>query len=75
MKSYDVTVQVKPLQQYFLMVLFIQYVVLSPHVRDSGVWENFACGIRNPRAKFKLLSLWTKSCGVTTVAERLVNLK
>ena len=27
MKSYDVTIQMKPLQQYFHMVLFIWYVV------------------------------------------------
>ena len=26
MKSYDVTIQMKPLQQYFHMVLFIYYV-------------------------------------------------
>ena len=29
MKSYGVTVQMKPLQQYFHMVLFIEYVVLT----------------------------------------------
>ena len=29
MKSYGVTVQMKPLQQYFHMTLFIQYVVLT----------------------------------------------
>ena len=29
MKSYDVTIQMKPLQQYFHMELFIQYVVLT----------------------------------------------
>ena len=29
MKSYGVTIQVKPLQQYFHMVLFVLYVVLS----------------------------------------------
>ena len=22
--------------------------ILSPHVRDSGIWEIFACGILNP---------------------------
>ena len=27
MKSYGVTIQMKPLQQYFHMVLFISYVV------------------------------------------------
>ena len=29
MKSYGVTIQMKPLQQCFHMVLFIQYVVLT----------------------------------------------
>ena len=29
MKSYDVTIQVKLLQQYFHVVLFMQYVVLT----------------------------------------------
>ena len=29
MKSYGVTIQMKPLQQYFYMVLFIWYVVLT----------------------------------------------
>ena len=29
MKSYGVTIQMKPLQQYFHMVLFIWYVVLT----------------------------------------------
>ena len=29
MKSYGVTIQMKPLQQYFHMVLFIYYVVLT----------------------------------------------
>ena len=29
MKSYDVTIQMKPLQQYFHMVLFALYVVLT----------------------------------------------
>ena len=29
MKSYGVTIQIKPLQQYFHMVLFIQFVVLT----------------------------------------------
>ena len=28
MKSYGVTIQVKPLQQYFHMVLFVLFVVL-----------------------------------------------
>ena len=29
MKFYGVTIQVKPLQQYFHMVLFIEYVVVT----------------------------------------------
>ena len=29
MKSYDVTIQMKPLQQYFHMVLFVLNVVLT----------------------------------------------
>ena len=29
MKSFDVTIQMKPLQQYFHMVLFALYVVLT----------------------------------------------
>ena len=29
MKSYGVTIQMKPLQQYFHMVLFVLYVVLT----------------------------------------------
>ena len=29
MNSYGITIQMKPLQQYFHMVLFIQYVVLN----------------------------------------------
>ena len=29
MKSYGVTMQMKPLQQYFHMVLFVLYVVLT----------------------------------------------
>ena len=29
MKSYGVTIQMKPLQQYFHIVPFIQYVVLT----------------------------------------------
>ena len=29
MKSYGVTIQMKPIQQYFHMVLFVLYVVLT----------------------------------------------
>ena len=35
MKSYGATIQVKPLQQYFHMVLFIQYVVLTFESADE----------------------------------------
>ena len=38
MKSYGVTIQMKPLQQYFHMVLFIQYVVLPVESVDEILW-------------------------------------
>ena len=38
MKSYGVTIQMKPLQQYFKMVLFIQYVVLTFESVDEILW-------------------------------------
>ena len=38
MNSYDVTIQMKPLQQYFHMVLFIQYVVLTFESVDEILW-------------------------------------
>ena len=38
MKSYGVTIQMKPLQQYFHMVLFIQYVVLTFESVDEILW-------------------------------------
>ena len=38
MKSYGVTIQMKPLQQYFHMVLFIYYVVLSFESVDEILW-------------------------------------
>ena len=38
MKSYDVTIQMKPLQQYFHMVLFIKYVVLTFESLDEILW-------------------------------------
>ena len=38
MKSYDVTIQMKPLQQYFHMVLFIQYVVLTFESVNEILW-------------------------------------
>ena len=38
MKSYGVTIQMKPVQQYFHMVLFIQYVVLTFESVDEIPW-------------------------------------
>ena len=38
MKSYGVTIQMKPLQQYFYMVLFIEYVVLTFESVDEILW-------------------------------------
>ena len=38
MKFYGFTIQVKPLQQYFHMVLFIYYVVLTFKSADEIQW-------------------------------------
>ena len=38
MKSYGVTVQLKPLQQYLHMVLFILYMVLTFESVDEILW-------------------------------------
>ena len=38
MKSYGVTIQMKPLQQYCHMVLFIWYVVLTFETVDEILW-------------------------------------
>ena len=38
MKSYGVTIQMKPLQQHFYMVLFIEYVVLTFESVDEILW-------------------------------------
>ena len=38
MKSYGVTIQMKPLQQYFHMVLFIYYVALNFESVDEILW-------------------------------------
>ena len=38
MKSYGVTIQMKPLQQYFHTVLFIWYVVLTFGSVDQILW-------------------------------------
>ena len=37
-KSSDVVIQIKPLQQYFHMVLFILYVVLTFESVDEILW-------------------------------------
>ena len=38
MKPYGVTIQMKPLQQFFDMVLFIYYVVLTFESVDETLW-------------------------------------
>ena len=38
MKPYGVTIQMKPPQQYFHKVLFIQYVVLTFKSVDKTLW-------------------------------------
>ena len=38
MKSYGVTIQMKPLHQYFHMVLSIKYVVLTFDSVDEFLW-------------------------------------
>ena len=38
MKSYGVTIQMEPLQEYFRMVLFIWYVVLTFESVDEILW-------------------------------------
>ena len=38
MKSYGVTIQMKPLQQYFDMVLFVLHVVLIFESVDEILW-------------------------------------
>ena len=38
MKSYGVMIQMKPLQQYFHMVLFVMYVVLTFESVDEILW-------------------------------------
>ena len=38
MKSYSVTIQMKLLQQYFHMVLFVLYVVLTFKSVDEILW-------------------------------------
>ena len=38
MKSYGVTIQMKPLEQYFHIVLFMKYVVLTLESLDEILW-------------------------------------
>ena len=38
MKSCGVTIQMKPLQQYFHMVLFVLYVVVTFESLDEMLW-------------------------------------
>ena len=38
MKSYCVTIQMKPLQRYFHMLLFISYVVMTFKSVDEILW-------------------------------------
>ena len=38
MKSYGVTIQMKHLQQYFHMVLFNKYVILTSESVDEILW-------------------------------------
>ena len=38
MKSYGVTIQMKPLQQHFHMVPFMEYVVLTFESVDQILW-------------------------------------
>ena len=38
MKSYGVTIQMKPLKQYFHIALFIKYVVLTFESVDEILW-------------------------------------
>ena len=75
MNSYGVTIQMKPIQQYFHSVLFIQYVVLTFESVDEILW----CYLSNATSSAVLshgttcfvcgstffLSLWMKSYGVT----------
>ena len=44
MKSYGVTIQVKPLQQHFHIVLFISSVVLTFESVDGILWCDLSYG-------------------------------
>ena len=38
MKSYSVTIQMKPLQQYFHMILLVLYIVVTFESADEILW-------------------------------------
>ena len=38
MKSFGVTIQMKPLQQYFHMMLFVLYIVVTFESADEILW-------------------------------------
>ena len=59
MKSYDVTIQMKPLQQFFHMVLFVLYIVLT----FESVDEILRCDQSN-KSSFIVLSRGTISFSV-----------
>ena len=42
MKSYDASIQMKPLQQFFHMVLFVLYVVLTFESVDEILWCDYS---------------------------------
>ena len=81
MKSYGVAIQMKPLQQYFHMVLFIENVVLTFEFVDEILW----CYYSNETSSALLshgtiylvccpnLSLWIKSYDVTIQMRALFN--
>ena len=54
MKSYGVAIQMKPLQQYFHMVLFILYVVLTFKSVDEILW----CHHSNEASSISSIFIW-----------------
>ena len=59
MKYYGVTFQMKPLQQYFHPVLFIQYVVLTFESVDEILW----CYLSNETSLAELLHSTSQCLG------------
>ena len=59
----------KPLQQYFHMVLFIKYVVLTFKSVDEILWcchsNETSSAVLSDGTIYIVLSLWMKSYGVT----------